>query len=117
MKPTEIGAKAEQLAAHFLAQKGYEIVCTNYRFKKSEIDIIALHMGCLVFVEVKMRKNALFGYPEQFVTPRKQQQIRKAADEYIFTTHWQHNIRFDIIAITGKLSSKQVDIQHFEDVF
>ena len=34
------GREAETLAADFLAQQGYEIVERNFRYRRSEIDLI-----------------------------------------------------------------------------
>jgi len=66
-------------------------------------------------VEVKMRKNIRFGYPEQSVTPAKQKKIRHVAEYYLHEKEWKGNIRFDIIAIT-KLTTG-TEIMHLEDAF
>ena len=54
------GKDGEDLAAVFLQQAGYEIVERNYRYKRSEIDLIVRKAGWLVFVEVKMRSSDAF---------------------------------------------------------
>ena len=36
-----LGEKGEKLAVEFLVKKGYEILETNYRYRKAEVDIIA----------------------------------------------------------------------------
>lgn len=110
-----IGDYGEQLAADMLKDKGYKIVASNYRYKRSEIDIIAEKDGTLVFVEVKTRKNASFGYPEDFVNEKKAEMIIAAAENYIFENKWKKNIRFDIISvIMGKEGN---EIVHFKDAF
>jgi len=40
-KHNEFGKEGEKIAFDFLVEKGFEIKCTNYRYLKSEIDIIA----------------------------------------------------------------------------
>lgn len=107
-----IGQKAEQHALSFLINKGYSLREKNYRYKRSEIDLIVIQKNTLVFVEVKFRSNSRFGHPEEFVSDNQKQTIMKGAEQYLSTTEWQGNIRFDILAIDG-----QFNIEHFEDAF
>lgn len=109
------GREAENLAADFLTTKGYEIVERNYRYKRSEIDLIAKKGNWLVFVEVKMRSSDAFGYPEEFVDSKKVRNILDGADEYTFANNWNGNVRYDIVSIR-ELSGKR-EILHIEDAF
>ncbi|TAF65601.1 MAG: YraN family protein [Cytophagales bacterium] len=111
------GKTAEQTACLFLAQKEYEIVATNYVWRKKEIDIIAKKNNRLIFFEVKMRTSQAYGYPEEAVNNKKQENIRKVAEHFIFDTDWQHDIQFDIIAITQTQPNKPPEIYHIEDAF
>lgn len=106
------GAKGENLAAEFLKQKGFEIVARNYRFKRSEIDLIAKRENWLIFVEVKTRSSREFGHPEEFVTNLKVFQIYQAAEEYIFSTDWHGHVRFDVVSV---MMGETTEIEHFED--
>ncbi|HAR20301.1 MAG TPA: YraN family protein [Cytophagales bacterium] len=112
---TQIGKKAEEQAARFLSQKGFDVQLFNYRYSRAEIDIIAIEKGILVFVEVKYRTNVLFGYPESFVDTAKAQRIKLAAENYIFEKNWKQDIRFDVVAIV-EIQNK-VTIEHFVDCF
>jgi len=109
----KIGLQGEKMAGAFLIKKGYEIITYNYRFKHSEIDIIASIDNILVFVEVKARSNTSFGNPEEAVNEKKISKIIEGAEHYIFDTDWHGRIRFDIVAV--EFSSKK--ITHFEDAF
>ncbi len=106
-----IGKEGEEKAITFLREAGYQILERNYRFRRCEVDIIAVHAGILVFLEVKKRKNDSYGSPESFVSDAQQDRIRAAATHYQEETDWQCSIRFDIISIEGK------SIRHFEDAF
>ena len=108
----KIGNKGENLAAEFFLKKGWEIVARNYRFKRSEIDLIIKKENWIIFVEVKTRSSAAYGEPEEFVTPHKGYNIFEAAEEYIYSTDWHGHIRFDIVSV--KLGN-EVIIEHFED--
>lgn len=55
------GNRGEEIAAKYLADKGYEIIRRNFRIRGGEIDIIAIDDGVLAFVEVKTRTSNQFG--------------------------------------------------------
>ncbi|MES2387216.1 MAG: YraN family protein [Bacteroidota bacterium] len=112
---TLTGQNAEQLAALRLSKQGYNILARNYRASRSEIDIIADYMGTIVFVEVKMRKSSAFGYPEQSVTAKKEEMVRRGAEAWMYENNWNGMIRFDIVAIEGEGLSPV--FTHFEDAF
>lgn len=106
------GVLGENLAESYFLKKGFKTLEKNYRYKRSEIDLIVHHELLVVFVEVKYRSSSTFGEPESFVSPNQQVKIIEAADEFIHQLQWQGNIRFDIIAINSKK-----EIEHFEDAF
>jgi putative endonuclease len=108
------GQKGENEAARYLLGQQYTILHRNYRYKRAEIDIIAQKDQLLVFVEVKTRSTNYFGYPEEAVKRRKERMMLLAAEAYIRYHNWQHDIRFDIIAVTLGATP---DIYHIEDAF
>ena len=109
------GKLGEDKAAHFLDGEGYEILARNYRFKKSEIDIICKKGDLLVFVEVKSRSSKAFGEPESFVSVTQQKAILRAAEAYMLETHWEGDIRYDIIAFFKK--GREEELTHLPDAF
>ncbi len=109
----DTGNIGEEMAALFLIKKGYMILSRNFRYKKSEVDIIAQKENTIAFVEVKTRTNAFFQEPELSVTRSKQKQITKGANYYIQENEIDLDVRFDIIAIT-LFGNK---INHIEDAF
>ncbi|NJN26802.1 MAG: YraN family protein [Cyclobacteriaceae bacterium] len=113
-KNNELGLEGEQLARDYLEQNAWHICACNYRYRRSEIDLIASKNDLMIFVEVKTRTNTAFGMPEEFVNENKVENIHKAAVQYIIDIAWQGQIRFDIIAIVRKSTT---EITHFEDAF
>ena len=96
-----LGKEGEDRAAQFLAKKGYKILERNYSTRSGEIDLVALHNGEMVFVEVKTRTSDACGAPELAVNPRKQLRMIKAALSYIkYKKLHQMPCRFDVVAIT-----------------
>lgn len=73
------GSYGENLAEDFLKGKGYKILQKNFKARYGEIDLIALDKDTLVFIEVKTRKSAQYGSPEEAITPRKLYQIAKTS--------------------------------------
>jgi putative endonuclease len=97
-----LGKEGEDRAAQFLARKGYTILERNYSTRSGEIDLVALHNGEVVFVEVKTRTSDAYGAPELAVNPRKQLRMIKAALGYIkYKKLHQVPCRFDVVAITA----------------
>jgi putative endonuclease len=97
-----LGRQGEDRAALYLAGKGYRILERNYSTRSGEIDLIALHEGEVVFVEVKTRTSDAYGAPELAVNARKQSRMIKAALSYIrYKKLHQVPCRFDVVAISG----------------
>lgn len=111
----ELGQQGEQKAIAFLKEKAYQILETNWRYGHTEIDIIAREgPGLIVFVEVKTRSNANFGYPEEAVDMEKRKHLLKAANHYLETHELEDELRFDIIAITLSNPANE-DVYHIKD--
>ncbi len=105
-----LGKAGEDRAAAFLKKQGYRILERNYRAPYGEIDLVALHQGELVFIEVKTRTSDAFGAPELAVDPRKQRRMIKAALGYIkYKKLHQVPCRFDVVAITAT-NEKEVEL-------
>lgn len=99
-----LGALKEQLAAGYLAERGYKIIEKNFYSRSGEIDLIAHEGGYLVFIEVKYRSSRRFGRPEEAVTPAKQRSIIRTAKYYLRRQGFSENTpcRFDVLAIDGE---------------
>lgn len=111
----DLGNEGEKLAVAQLEKEGYEVLETNYRFQKAEVDIIAQKAEILAVIEVKTRTSADFGNPEAFVSPKKIKLLVKAVDNYIQENDLDVEVRFDIIAILhGK---KEIAINHIKNAF
>ena len=110
-----LGRQGEEAAARFLASKGFELIETNWRHGRGEIDLIVKKSDVLVFVEVKAGRGRSFGPPEARVDQRKQRQIGRVAQGYLAHVDWQGDCRFDVVAVTG--APGRWEIRHFEDAF
>ena len=94
------GKQGEDIAAAYLRESGYEILEQNYYFNHGEIDIVAKEGTVLVFVEVKSRSSRMFGEPEESVTPKKQDLLRRTAEGYVAERNISDvECRFDVVSI------------------
>ena len=65
------GIEAEKRAGNYFLEKGFTILCQNYRYQKAEVDLIVQKNDLLVAVEVKARSSTYFGAPSSFVSRKK----------------------------------------------
>jgi putative endonuclease len=95
-----LGRKAEEAAAGYIQQQGYRLKERNYRCSLGEIDLIAEDGDCLVFIEVRSRKSAVFGLPQETVNWVKQRKLRKLAAYYLKRQNkLERKCRFDVVGI------------------
>ncbi len=110
------GNTGEEMAAAYLARKGFTILERNWRFRHWEVDIIASRNGFLHFVEVKTRTSLRYGHPEESITRDKMKNLRNAAEEYQYQhPDWKY-IQFNVIAIT-LVNEEMKEIFMIEDVY
>ncbi|PID38466.1 MAG: YraN family protein [Proteobacteria bacterium] len=99
---TELGRRAERLAAQLLLREGYRLLDRNYRIQSGEIDLIAEEDQILCFVEVRSRQNTELGHPLETINHRKRRRLLRAADHYLATQLASKRppfTRFDVISV------------------
>ena len=109
------GRRSEILSIDYLRSQGYRIVCSPYRTKTGEADIVAWDGYILVFIEVKARKND--DPPEDSVGVQKQRRVIRAANAYIARYRLQDKpFRFDILAVTS-IPGRNPEFRLLRDAF
>ncbi len=112
-----LGKKGEDIAVKYLKKKKYKILTQGFRFLRGEIDIIAYDQDTLVFIEVKTRRNKEYGLPEESVTPKKQNQIKKIALGFLMKYNLENtDCRFDVISLLLD-KEKKPSLRHIKDAF
>ena len=96
---TELGKEGEKLAIKFYEERGYEILERNWRHHPWEVDVIASKADILYFIEVKLRSNAEFGFPEENVSKQKIKNLISASGEYLHLHPQWQKIQIDVLAI------------------
>lgn len=95
------GQLAESKAVAYLKRSGYEIIETNWKTKRCEIDIIAKKQSVMYFVEVKYRKSDSSGQGMAYITKVKQRQMRFAAELWLARSEWKDEARLAAIELGG----------------
>lgn len=97
----KLGSRGEVLAWNFLRKNGYTLVEKNFRTRFGEIDVVTKRGEYWVFVEIKTRRNANFGFPEEAVDRKKQRRLTSAAEAFLEKRHLgDPPVRFDVLTVT-----------------
>jgi putative endonuclease len=117
MDARERGKLGEALALEFLNKKGFSTVAAGWRSRFGEIDLIVRNSEFLVFVEVKLRKNADFAFAREYVGKTKQRKIRATAGLWLASHNTKLQPRFDVIEIYLPYETASPEIIHIENAF
>jgi putative endonuclease len=79
---TALGRFGEDVAARWLEDQGYQVVDRNWRGTGGELDLVAIHQGWWVAVEVKTRRGTGFGHPFEAISPRKLRRLYGLAQQW-----------------------------------
>jgi putative endonuclease len=111
----DLGTKGEALAQEHLIENGFQILDTNWRHNRAELDIVCRKNNELIVVEVKTRSNDFFQSPEEGVTFAKEKHLIRGAEAYIEANDIELDCRFDVISIV--LNDKGHHLNHIENAF
>ncbi len=109
-----IGSHGEQLARDYLRQLGYEIVCSNWRCARGEIDIVAKDGATTVIVEVRTRRSSTTEWAWMSINPRKRATLEEIAYQYMEAQGDDSVWRVDVVAIALPPNGKPL-IEHAQD--
>jgi len=111
------GRRGERLAYRYLRRNGYRVVARNYRARsgRGEADLLGWDGSHLACVEVKTRRSADFGRPEEFVDRAKQAQLISVAHEFARRADVSPaRLRFDVVSVTLE---PRLAIELYKDAF
>jgi uncharacterized protein (TIGR00252 family) len=101
MTTFDTGRQAEAAAVDYLKRQGCAIVDQNWRTRWCEIDIIAQRDRVVYFCEVKYRKTDNQGAGLDYITPKKLQQMKFAAQAWVHFTNWKGEYQLCAIEVSG----------------
>jgi uncharacterized protein (TIGR00252 family) len=96
-----LGKEAEEEVAEYLSRLGYKIIDRNWNTKWCEIDIVAKKSDCIYFVEVKYRASDTAGSGLEYITTKKLQQMKRAAESWVLLNDWEGEYVLSAAEVTG----------------
>jgi len=97
-----LGRYGEDLVERWYAERGYRVLDRNWRCSLGELDLVVTDGIHLVVCEVKTRSSDRFGTGFEAITPRKQQQVRRLAAQYVRQRGgWAGPLRCDAASVMG----------------
>jgi len=69
----------------------------------------------LVFVEVRFRKNNIFGGGLESITLAKRQKLRRTAELFLQENNQYKNARFDVVSMAKNTQTKDIKQQYTYD--
>lgn len=97
-----VGHEAEKRAAEYLAQNGFEIEALNWTNHLAEVDIIAKKDKRINFIEVKYRRTENQGSGLDYITPKKLQQMQRAAEMWVHENKWRGEYTLGALELAGE---------------
>jgi len=97
------GRQGEQFARRWLEARGLKHVCSNFRCRYGELDLVMQEGDCLVIVEVRYRRNDAYGGALPSITRIKLQRIARAIQQFLGQNRRLRDLplRFDVVALSG----------------
>lgn len=113
------GQQGEQWAVAHLERLGHRILARNWRWRRSELDIVSRHGDTTVFVEVKCRSRCGDTTDPRQWMPSDGQQRRLIQAAHAFQQSDEcptPRLRFDVVLVRPR-HAKPWEVVHFQDAF
>ena len=112
------GTRSERAAARFLRGVGLRVIDRNVTTPYGEVDLVALHDGCVVFVEVRSTGEDDTSRPAESVDLTKQRKLTDAALDYLRRRDLlAYPARFDVVAIAWPEGRREPQIDYHAHAF
>lgn len=111
------GARAERAAARYLRRHGYRLLGRNLRVAHGEIDLLAVHDGWLVIVEVRSYRRGEGRRPRETLSQDKQRRLRRLAEQVGKRSPWRHRpLRIDLVEVATDPQGKAVGFEVIQGI-
>ena len=107
---TQVGKWGEELVATELRRRKHTLIQLNWRTRWCEIDVITKRKKTVYFTEVKTRSNASYGSGFAYITPKKLQQMRFAAERWLHEQKWRGDARLCAAEVDADGSVEIIDL-------
>jgi putative endonuclease len=111
-----LGRIGETVAARWLRRRGWSILAHRFRNGRRDLDLVVERDGTVAFVEVKTRRDTVFGDPIEAVSWRKRRELIRSA--MVWTDRFGPPgacYRFDVVGVV--VCGQDARIRHVENAF
>ena len=109
----DTGKKGEEVVAQWLISRGGKVLHQRWRWKRGEIDLIAIESNTILFIEVKTRNKSNWDADGLLaITPQKQARIISTAQLFLIKhPHLaEQPCRFDVAIVRHQPISRAISI-------
>lgn len=96
-----VGHTAEKTASEYLLQRGFQVLELNWKTRYCEIDIVAQKKKVVYLIEAKYRRTNLQGSGLDYITPKKLNQMRFAAEMWAHDHTHTEAYQLAVISMDG----------------
>ena len=114
-KHNKLGKEGALIAFMILQRDKFTILETNWRFEKTEIDIIAQKDNLLIFTQVKTTRSNKFKKLSDSIEKNKITLYKKAVKNYLEQYPSESEVRFDVVNII--IGKDETQIEHIPNAF
>jgi uncharacterized protein (TIGR00252 family) len=100
MNSKDIGNYGEDEACKYLEINNYKIIDRNWRTKWCEVDIVCSKNNIIYFVEVKYRRNNLYGDGLEAITSNKLKQMKFAAEMWAHSHKLKDDYTIAVVSVS-----------------
>lgn len=123
-----IGRVGEDIASKYLENKGFTVICRNYRKKYGEIDIVAQKAIILHFIEVKsvscessqvnVSRVTDFHRPEDNIHPEKLKRLSRTIQSYLLEKYPDDEPEwvFDAVTVKVDMGGREARVKFLENL-
>ena len=105
-----VGDRGEAAVAQWYREQGYEVLGTNVRVGRNELDLICRTALETVFVEVKTVRDDEYGHPVYKVDRFKRRAIVQATRRWLLGhPQGKRGVRFDIVTVDAANHPPEID--------
>ncbi|MCA9646585.1 MAG: YraN family protein [Polyangiaceae bacterium] len=112
-RDTLLWQEAERLVADYLERVGFQIVATNLRVGRLEIDIVARRRELIVVVEVRTRGETAWTRALASIDWKKRERVRRAGQRLWGRRYRMdpsaERLRFDVASVTFGVAGAQIE--------
>ncbi len=105
-----LGKQGEEVAIKWLQENGFEVIDRNWRYGRNELDVVCMHEGDVVIVEVKSR-TTIVNFPEELLPLKKRRSIVRLGAKWLALHNVSAELRFDLLVV--EMSS--LEVSYYKD--